>query len=284
MSQPCPECGAKGGHLLGCSRSDPAFRDLGRPRPPPEAGFALTAEEDEAPASATRLWAFPVAFLAAWGLVSTGPGAFIGSTCFGMWLHELGHALAAWLCGQWAVPLPWFTFTFGRNPLVSVLVFGGAAGLLWSGRQRQAPALLAAGGALALAGAVGHLLPPRTQELVFVFGGAAGAMLLGALVASAFLLPPGGRALQGGLRWGWLAIGAISWADATHLWVLARRDVANLPFGLEDGTESDATKLVERFHWAEDALVARHLAVAALALGLALLAWGVVLWRRRAAP
>jgi hypothetical protein len=220
-----------------------------------------------------------VAYLLAWGLVSTGPGAFIGRTCFGMWLHELGHALAAWLCGQWALPLPWFTATFGPSLLVSALDFGLAAALLGVGAKRRSLALGMAGAGLGGLALGCHLLRPSSQEVLFNVAGEAGAMLLGALLSTAFLLAPGVKALQGGLRWGWLTIGAISWADATHLWVLARRDPANLPLGLENGTESDATKLIEHGHWAEDALVSRFLVIAAVALGLAGLAWALALWR-----
>jgi hypothetical protein len=57
--------------------------------------------------------------------------------------------------------------------------------------------------------------------------------------------------------------------------VQARRDPANLPFGLENGIESDATRLVDRFHWAEDVMISRYLLLGALCLlaALAALAW-----------
>jgi hypothetical protein len=230
-----------------------------------------------------QLWAFPLAFLGAWGLVSTDLGGFIGSTCFGMWLHELGHAASAWVCGHWALPLPWFTYAFGENRLVSALVFGGAALLVRAGWRGGSRGQLAAGAALGAAALVGHLLSPVSREVLFVFGGTAGALVLGAGLACAFLLPPEGSGLRGGLRWGWLAIGAISWADAAHLWVLVRRDPANLPLGLENGTESDATKLVDRLHWSEEVLVSRTLQVAAVTLACALLAWAWTAWRARTA-
>jgi hypothetical protein len=187
--------------------------------------------------------------------------------------------VAAWLCGQWAEPLPWFTWTFGRSPLVTVLLFGGLGALGWYGQRLKSTWLLATAGSLTVIAAGCHLLSETNQTVFFTFAGEAGAMLFGAGLATAFLLPPVVGALRGGLRWGWLVIGAVSWADATHLWVLARRDPANLPFGLENGTESDATKLVERFHWDEDVMVTRYLVFAGVTLAFALLAWGRVLWR-----
>jgi hypothetical protein len=104
-------------------------------------------------------------------------------------------------------------------------------------------------------------------------------MLFGAALASSFLLPPTVKALQGGLRIGWLVTGAIAWADAMHLWVLARRDPANLPFGLENGMESDATKLVDRFHWAEEVMISRYLTLGTVCLLAVLAAWAWALRR-----
>lgn len=273
----CSECGAHQGHLLGCSQADVRFKQLGVE--PVRSSLATESDADESAFERRRLWAFPLAFLGAWALVSTSLGAFIGRTCFGMWLHELGHAVAAWLCGQWAVPLPWFTWTFGRSPLVTVVLFGGLGALLWYGHRLKVPWMTATGGAVTVIAAGCHLLGESTQALFFTFAGEAGAMLFGAALSTTFLLPPAVGALRGGLRWGWLVIGAVSWADATHLWVLARRDPANLPFGLENGTESDATKLVERFHWEEDVMVTRYLVLAGVTLGLALVAWAFATWR-----
>jgi hypothetical protein len=269
----CFECGAERGHLLGCSRVDARFRNL---EPPLAAAVGAAEEEDrdgESVFERHRLWAFPVVYLGAWGLVSTDGGAFLARTFFGMWLHELGHASAAWLCGVWAIPAPWFTWSFGESAAVSVLVFGGAGALVWSGRRLGERRRVVWGATLGAAALGCHLLGPNAQEVFVTFAGEAGAMLYGAALSTAFLLPPRGRALRGGLRWGWLVIGAMAWVDSTQLWLLARRDPANLPFGLENGTESDATKLVDRFHWAEDAMVSRYLVFAALTGGLALAAW-----------
>src|SRR5437764_571263 len=58
-----------------------------------------------------RAWAIPSALLFAFLLVSTGPGRAVVRIFFSMWVHELGHAVAAWLCGVLAVPGPWRTLT-----------------------------------------------------------------------------------------------------------------------------------------------------------------------------
>jgi hypothetical protein len=262
----CPECGARSGHLFGCSKVDPAFLV---PAAPAEV-FA-----PEVPDERRRLVAFPLVFVGAWLLVSTELGAFIGRTFFGMWLHELGHASAAWLCGRFAVPLPWVTITFGRSWLFTLVLVVGLTLLFRQGRAWQRVWMQALAVSLGAISVWGHLSSEAHQELFFTFAGEAGAMVFGAALASAYLLPATVKALQHGLRTGWLVIGAIAWADATHLWVQARRDPANLPFGLENGIESDATRLVDRFHWAEDVMISRYLLLGALCLlaALAALAW-----------
>lgn len=271
----CPECGAHRGHLLGCSRESPALRL--EPARLPEVPVATAPE----PSERRRLLAFPFAWGLAWALVSTDFGAFLGRTFAGMWLHELGHASAAWLSGHWALPLPWFTFHFGRSVLMSAAVFGLAFWLVVRGRRRAVPSLVWAGGALAVVALLAHALKPTAQEQFFTFAGEAGAMVFGAGLATTFVFPPTVKALKGGLRWGWLALGTVAWADATHLWWLSRRDPANLPFGLEGGTTSDATKLVDQFHWDEAAMIARYLWLAGVCLFGALLVWGRALSRTR---
>ncbi len=268
----CPECGGRNGHLFGCSKVDPAFL---APAPVEFVTVEPLAGVDER----RRLLAFPLVFVGAWLLVSTDLGGFIGRTFFGMWLHELGHAVASWLCGRFAVPLPWVTYTSGHSWLVDLAWLGGVPALFVFGRRRGSRVWQGLAVGLAVLAVPAHLLTPTQQEAFFTFAGEGGAMLFGAALASTFLLPPTVKPLQGGLRLGWLVIGAIAWADATHLWVLARRDPANLPFGLENGMESDATKLVDRFHWAEDVMISRYLSLGAACLVAVLVAWAWALRR-----
>ena len=42
-------------------------------------------------------FAVPAALVVAWAVDHTDLGAFFVRTFFGMWLHGLGHAVAAWL-------------------------------------------------------------------------------------------------------------------------------------------------------------------------------------------
>jgi hypothetical protein len=270
----CRECGAERGHLLGCSQSSVQLRapaDL-----PPLA--ERPAEDDAAETAPSafeqyRLFAFPAVFALMWLVSATGFGRFVLRTFFGMWLHELGHASASWLTGRWALPLPWFTFSFERNVLVSVLMFGGAAALVRFGWRRRSRVTMALGALWLVATLAGHLTPTALQQPFFTFGGEAGAMVFGVLVSCGFLLRSPLRLFQGGLRWGWLVIGAASWADAFRLWWECRTDDEQIPFGLEDGWPSDASRLVDEFGWDAGAMVQRFVAVGVASLALAAVAF-----------
>ncbi|MDP3505671.1 MAG: hypothetical protein Q8S33_35340 [Myxococcales bacterium] len=276
----CAECGAKNGHLMGCSRSSIQVR-------PTEPTLAERIAEDDAVETAPsafeqyRLFAFPALYVVMWLLSDTGFGRFVLRTFFGMWLHELGHATAAWLTGRWALPVPWFTFSFGQNIVVSVAMFGGAAALIRFGRKRGSVTTMALGIVLALATMLGHLAPTSFQEPFFTFGGEAGAMIFGALSSCGFLVRSPLRLFQGGLRWGWLVIGTASWADATRVWWDSKTDFAVIPFGVEDGMPSDASRLVDEFGWDAQVMVRRFLVVALVSLVFALLAFVAALLRER---
>lgn len=276
----CAECGAKNGHLMGCSRSSIQLRST-------EPTLAERIAEDDAIETAPsafeqyRLFAFPALYVVMWLVSDTGFGRFVLRTFFGMWLHELGHASAAWLTGRWALPLPWVTFSFDRNIVVSLLMFGGAAALLRFGKQRDSVTTMALGGVLALATLLGHLAPTSFQEPFFTFGGEAGAMVFGALLSCGFLVRSPLRLFQGGLRWGWLVIGTASWADATRVWWDSKTDFALIPFGVEDGMPSDASRLVDEFGWDALAMVRRFLFVALVSLVVAMVAFVAALLRER---
>lgn len=276
----CEECGAKNGHLMGCSRSSIQVRST-------EPTLAERIAEDDAAETGPsafeqyRLFAFPALYVVMWLLSDTGFGRFVLRTFFGMWLHELGHASAAWLTGRWALPLPWVTFSFDRNFVVSVLMFGGAAALIRFGKQRDSVTTMALGGVLALATLLGHLAPTSFQEPFFTFGGEAGAMVFGALMSCGFLVRSPLRLFQGGLRWGWLVIGTASWADATRVWWDSKTDFAVIPFGVEDGMPSDASRLVDEFGWDSLAMVRRFLLVALVSLVFAMVAFVAALLRER---
>lgn len=193
-----------------------------------------------------------------------------------MWLHELGHALASWCCGIVAFPLPWLTLSGDARSPVFILLLLATLGILGHRWRRElwlaVPLVL-----------LGVLIPFRHATTFITFFGDGGALVLGTvLMLAAMSLPDDVALTRGGLRWGYLVIGAGAFMDVSHTWFAAWRDVAELPFGRSESSGlSDASRLVDLSGWSETTLVRSHLGLAALCL--AVLA-GVISRRVRRQP
>lgn len=225
-----------------------------------------------------RAVAIPVALLGAYLAMHSGGIRFLGTTFMGMWVHELGHAAMAWLCGHFAFPGPWVAWIGqSRNVLVILLVTAGLLVLGAYGLREGKKHFVALAASLLLVQIISTLLISRdTAQMLITFFGDGGALLLGTAFMLTVYSQPGSKLHQGWLRWGFLIIGAVAFADVLHTWLPARTDFGAIPFGVQDYSGlSDASKLVEHFGWDERALVLRHLRLA-MACGLLLAAVYVV--------
>lgn len=273
---PCPSCGARVGHLLGCEHNTISLHDT---------ASALVVD-DEASHLQQRAqvpaWAVPLALTVMTVLSLTDGGRFMLRIFFGMWLHEMGHALASWCCGVMAVPLPWITLTQDeRSPTLVVLLLVSLASVGWrwwkndDRRWVLVPLLLAA------ALGVGVLVPLHRATVFMVFSGDAGAMVLGTVSMLSAFLPGHVRLARGGLPWGFVTIGAGAFVDSFGTWVRAWRDVAELPFGRSEASGlSDASRLVDTFGWSETFLVRSYLAVGLMCLAVLAVFLGLRLRKR----
>jgi hypothetical protein len=269
----CPSCGADSGHLLGCERSPVKFTPTTLEAPPTGAS-SLDLDTTRA-----RALAVPIALAASTLLSMTWPGGALLRLLFGMWLHELGHTLAAWSVGMFAVPLPWLTLSSDtRSPVFVVLLLGGLGALAWWLREGDRPARAFAPLGAALVVLLGLLVPLAKAQTWVLFCGDGGALLFGTLLMlGAVLLPDEARLSKGALRWGFVVIGAGAYVDAFATWIRAWRDVAQIPFGRNEGSGlSDASRLVDVHGWTEPFLVRSYLGLGAACF--AVLA-GVVAWR-----
>jgi hypothetical protein len=268
---PCPSCGADRGHLLGCERSTLSLA----PSVP-----TRFAEEPASTVDTTRLrvWGVPIALAAATLVGLTGPGQFLLRVMFGMWLHELGHATASWFCGVFAVPLPWITLGGHARSPVFVALLVGALGFV-AYRKLLAPWVLALPAAMLL---VGLIIPFRHATTFIVFFGDGGALVFGTvLMLGAMLLPDEHRLARGGLRWGYLVIGAGAFMDAFLTWFRSWRDVAELPFGRSESSGlSDALRLVDESGWSERGMIRAYLALSVLCLSVLAITFSLSLRQR----
>jgi hypothetical protein len=220
--------------------------------------------DDEAATWSLRLQTFapPLVVLLAWWANSTaGLSSFFSRSLFGMWVHELGHAITSWWCGYFAFPGPWRTITGDeRNIAVIVAVVAVTAATLFFGVRTRRVAFVVAGVIGAVAFVAGTVVATtRTASMAITFGGDAANLILGPLLVLTMQLPRAHPTKQRWLHWGFLVIGAFAFADVAQSWLRAKNDVAEIPFGNIDGVGfSDASKLVEDHHWTEAQLVNRY--------------------------
>lgn len=233
-----------------------------------------------------RLIGPPLVLGVAYLLTSTGAGRSMARLFSGMWLHEAGHAIAAWFCGFFAVPGPWRTaIGEGRSAVVSLILCAGIVALgVWAHRHRREPLVVVAALLLAAQGIFTLAVRRHAARGVITFSGDAGAMVLGTLLMATFYARPGTRLQTTWLRWGFIVLGALAFLDVFRPWWRARRDRDEIPFGEIEGVgHSDPTVLVDQHGWGMGAMVTRFVSVGVvclLALGAAHVA-AVLAARRR---
>jgi len=261
----CPRCGivlAKflrtHGESLGAVEPLPLLHATSAVAVVPENESAARSERN------ARAIALPLALLFAWLAVKGSPGAV---RMLGMWVHESGHAVAAWLCGYLAWPGPWFTpVGTERSPsftvlLVGVLAYGGYRA--W--QLERWFWVTASASALLLVLFCTLILRPGTAQQLIVFGGDGGSLVLGTMLMLTVYAREEHPIRQDHLRWGLLVIGALAFMDVYAVW---SGPINRLPFGENENGLSDPSVLTEMYRWSLISLVNRYnqLAHACLAL------------------
>jgi hypothetical protein len=283
-SPACVRCGAPRGPGTDCPRCGVVYAKAERPPPSPVSAAAQWARQNDLEQARAELrlarFAVPGALLTAVVLVHTDLGKVVLRTLFGMWLHESGHAAAAWMCGHLAFPGPWFTPVAEERSFLFALAISAGLGFAgwraWASGERVLA--YAAGATLALQWIATFLVRKAAADVLIYFAGDAGMLVFGAALMAAFFVPPGHKLHRDWLRWGFLVIGAASFADAFSQWWAARRDLDAIPFGeIEGGGDTDPTVLLQS-GWTVDQIVGRYVTVGVLAL-IALFALQV--WHER---
>ena len=281
----CPKCGfALSAEAVDCPRCGIVIakflraREV-RPAVPDRAAVAAARDDamrQEWRETMARAAGLPAALLGAWLAVRASPGLIRMIT---MWVHESGHAVTAWMCGYVAMPGPWFTtVATTRSPFFAALVVGAVAFGGYHAWQRRRWFWVAAAGAGVLATLGGTLLlsPASAQQLI-IFGGDGGCFVLGTMLMLTLYARDDHPVSRNQLRWGLLAIGALAFVDAYHVW---SGPIGGLPFGENENGMSDPSVLTEGYGWTPLLLVARYLQLAHACLGVLLAVYVAAVFRR----
>jgi len=176
---------------------------------------------------------------------------------FQIWMHEFGHATAAWMCGRRATPLPfgWTPVEPEYSPFVYfglLLMFGLLFAAGW--KERKVWPMLAA---LALAGFQFYMtwrMPELRQEFWWgAFGGVGGEFYLSVVLMAFFFVELPEKFRWGACRYVFFLIGATAFLNIAGFWDLVNRGLEQIPFGTmingEEDQNGDMNKLMDVYGW-----------------------------------
>ncbi len=202
-----------------------------------------------------RVFAPPLLFALAWGANSVPLLKFF-LTGFHVWMHELGHASAAWLCGYQALPLPLGWTSIAPAPSTTVYYLGlFLLGVLaWVGWRQSRPFAVVLAVALATAQ---YFMTWRASDhmhdLWIVYGGVGGTFYLSALFIGLFFVRLPAWFRWGACRYLVFFLSASTLLDSWQFWEKVYRGTEEIPFGSlihgEDDANGDMNRLMSDHGW-----------------------------------
>jgi hypothetical protein len=197
-----------------------------------------------------------------------------------MWMHELGHAIVAWLGGFFAVPLPFLTIapSEDRSLLVILLValaLGVGAFFAYRSGRRAVLALLV--GLAILQVVLSAVLNTAQATKWVIFAGLAGEIVLPALIILMFYLRLPGR--WDFWRYPAVVLSGVTYARELLLWVGVARGSRWMPHGSAMGDDSmgDVERLASTYHWPAHALADDYVHIAYACLAAIALTYAIFL-------
>lgn len=197
----------------------------------------------------------PLLLAAAW-LANLSPLGFLLKG-FQVWMHEFGHATAAWLCGYRATPLP-----FGWTPVEPVhshFVYGGLLILFsilfvagW--KERKVWPMIAAVLLVWLQFYMTWVMSDYRKEFWWgAFGGVGGEFYLSTLFMLSFWVQLPEKFKWGACRYVFFLIGATAFMNIWIRWGDVYRGIEEIPFGTmingEEDEGGDMNRLMDGYGW-----------------------------------
>lgn len=241
---------------------------------PPAEGTTVVPVADRLPFDRplVQRLAYPVAGLFA--LVVGGLG--IGETLFlflRIWIHELGHAVPAWLSGRAALPLPFgFTFWNEESSWFTALCLAFLIGVfaVASVREKRVFGIVLAGVLFALQITCTLFVSDLRMIEWILAGGMAGELVLSTLFVVSFYYPMPDRFRWDFWRFVVLVPAACVFASAFAMWIRIDQGAEGLPFGSILGAPGDGSGDVERlmdgYYWTAEGMTTFYRTLGGLCL------------------
>jgi len=199
----------------------------------------------------------PLLFGLAWLAVLSPLGFFLRG--FQVWMHEFGHATAAWLTGRKALPLPfgWTPVEDEYSPFVYfglLLLFGILFVAGWKERKVWAM-ILAVGFAVAQYYLTWQLSAYRQEFWWGAFGGVGGEFYLSTLLMLVFYFQLPEKFKWGACRYVVFFLAAAVFIQTYRFWGDVYRGLEDIPYGSmingEDDAGGDMNRLVDDYGWTQ---------------------------------
>jgi len=176
---------------------------------------------------------------------------------FHIWMHEFGHATAAWMSGRRATPLPigWTSVDPAYSPFVYyglLLLFGILFVAGW--KERKPWPMVIAVALACVQYYMTWLMPEDRQEMWYgAFCGVGGEFYLSTLLMVCFYIQLPEKFRWGFCRYVFFFIAATVFLNAVHFWNEVYHGREDIPFGSmingEDDSNGDMNKLMDDAGW-----------------------------------
>jgi len=201
-----------------------------------------------------RVFALPGALLLGWLVNWSMPTltAFLS-----MWLHESGHAIAAWFCGYAAFPTAWITLIPAERGRWISIVLGAAVafGGYYAYRLERWFWVTVSAGVLGLF-ILGNLQTEAHAHMLFTFWGEGGAYVLATVLMLTFYSRLDSPLTKNQVRWGLLILGAMAFWSVYTRWGGGFENIAQFLEDTDDrGIPSDPRVLTLVYGWSTYVLI-----------------------------
>lgn len=266
----CPKCGKRDPGLIQCDGCGIVFESYYRQQARLKAGGS--ADDVSIGRISYNSWrmnflALPLAFLFAGLCKLLQFPEMIFWYFFSIPVHEIGHAIAAWLGGRFAIPIgvvvPMAAFTTisaERSIFVYLVLVGGLGffGRYCYQKGYRFPALVS-GGFILIATYLTWVASQDFSRMIAIYGGVGGEFVLSTLLVVGFYYRLPDRVRWDFFRMFFLLVGSYVFVSVFYKWIEISRGVSALPSGSFLGGRADANgdmdRLQQIYGWTAPELV-----------------------------